>query len=60
MERIYDGGKFCHTPECCPVADYDQKEGRVTILDPQKPENGKFSMTREEWNTLLANGKPVE
>lgn len=56
---VYDGKLFCHTNNCCPVAEYDDQHKTVSISDPSKPENGTFTMTAGEWNTLLQNARPV-
>jgi len=58
--RVYDGSLHCGCGQCsCPVADYDQATGTVTITDPDKPASGTFTMTREEFNALVANAKPI-
>jgi hypothetical protein len=57
--RIYNGVDFCHDKDCCPVVDFDKQSNKVMIHDPAKPENGRFSMTIEEFNTLLENAQPV-
>lgn len=57
--RIYDGAKLCHTSQCCPVIDFDDTSNMVTVHDPAKPENGSFTMTREEYNLLIANAQKV-
>lgn len=56
---IYDGKLFCHTNDCCPVAEHDEQNKTVRISDPSKPENGAFTMSTEEWNILLQNAKPI-
>lgn len=58
-QRIYDGAKFCGKDDCCPVVEHDDETNTVTLSDPAKPENGAFKMTTEEYNTLLANAKPI-
>jgi hypothetical protein len=60
FSRVYDGTLMCHTSNCCPVVDHDQSTGLVIIHDPAKPENGKFTMTKNEWNTLVRNAQPIE
>lgn len=59
MKIVYDGALLCHTANCCPIVEYDEARGTVTIRDPHKPENGAFTMTKEEYNTLLANATPL-
>ena len=60
VRRVYDGSLHCGCGQCsCPVADYDQATGMVTITDPAKPANGRFTMTLGEFNTLLANAQPI-
>lgn len=60
LREIYNGKSMCHTDDCCPVAVLDEEKGSVTISDPKKPENGSFTMTKDEWNTLVKNAKPVD
>jgi hypothetical protein len=55
MKKIYDGSQFCGNSDCCPVAELDHENQTVTLHDPAKPENGRFRMTVEEYNTLLKN-----
>ena len=57
--RIYDGAAFCSECQNCPVVDHNRTDGSVALSDPTKPERGSFMMTVEEYNTLLANAKPV-
>ena len=58
--RVYDGSLRCGQCPCgCPVADYDKTTDMVTITDPTKPENGTFTMTRAEFNELVANAKQI-
>lgn len=54
-KELYNGKNFCHTANCCPVAN---KQGdKVIVFDPFKPEKGKFEFTVEEYNTFLKNAK---
>ena len=59
--RIYDGGLYC---DCgcgkCPVVDYNAAKKEVTLSDPAKPERGAFTMTSDEYNTLLKNAKEIK
>lgn len=56
--KIYDGAMFCDDGHC-PIVEHSQKSGLIKISDPAKPQNGQFTMTVEEFNTLLANAKKV-
>lgn len=58
--RVYDGSMFC--PDCndCPVVDFAPTEKTVTISDSAKPENGKFTMTLDEYNILVRNAKEIK
>ncbi len=57
--QLYSGANFCHNSSSCPVVVYDKKAGAITISDPAKPQNGQYTMTVEEYNTLLENAKRV-
>lgn len=57
MRIIYNGAEFCHGSSGCPVVKYDQKDATVTISDPAKPQNGQYTMTVKEYNTLIENAK---
>ncbi len=59
MRIVYDGAKFCHNSSSCPVVKYDKKAGIVTLSDSAKPQNGQYTMTVEEYNTLLKNANKV-
>ena len=58
--RIYDGADYCSKDCCCPVADFNSKGYTVTIHDPAKPENGRFTMLAEEFNLFLKYARPVD
>lgn len=55
--RIYECSPCC---AACPVADYDPESGSVRLFDPEKPENGSFTMTRAEWNALVRGARAVD
>lgn len=55
---IYNGAFLCHTSNCCPVAELDDK-GIVTLHDPSKPQNGNFKMTVDEWNQLISTASVI-
>jgi hypothetical protein len=58
--RLYDGKLHCGCGQCsCPVADYDSVTGMVTLTDPDKPQNGTFVLTAEEYNAFIGNALPV-
>lgn len=57
--RVYDGALWCRKCEHCPVVDHVPAEGKVVIHDPHKPENGRLTMTVEEFNALIANARPI-
>ena len=60
MTRIYDGSLVCSKCEHCPVVDFDSATGQVVVHDPHNPGNGAFKMTKEEYNLLLANARPIK
>lgn len=60
MKRIYDGGLRCDDCDKCPVADFDEKAGTVTLHDPAMPEKGSFLLSKAEWNALLLNGSKIK
>lgn len=44
-------------PAGCPKAEL---KGEVVVIEhPSEPEKGRIEMTKEEWNALIANAKPV-
>lgn len=56
--RIYDGSIRCGDSSCttnygCPVIDYDESDNTVAIHDPEKPENGKYTMTLKEYQAIV-------
>ncbi|MCL6096602.1 MAG: hypothetical protein M1444_02910 [Patescibacteria group bacterium] len=57
--ELYNGANFCHGKSSCPVVVYDKKAATIRLNDPAKPENGQYTMTVEEYNTLLENAKKV-
>jgi len=57
--RIYDGSLWCELGKECPVVDHLPETKRIVIYDPHKPENGKFTMTTEEYNALIAHANPI-
>lgn len=59
MKVLYDGTRFCHTDNCCPVAVLDEKTGMIKVHDPDKPARGSFTFTQEEWNALIKHGIPA-
>lgn len=58
-EKIYDGRVYCGVG-ACPVVEFSKKQGVVKIHDPAKPHMGTFTMTAEEYNTLIKNAPTVE
>ncbi len=60
LREIYNAKPMCHTAYCCPMAVLDEERGLVTISDPAKSENGSFTMTKDEWNALVKNAKPID
>lgn len=59
-KRIYDGALFCASCSCgCPVVEHDPVSGVVTVFDPAKPENGLYRMSKDEYNALIQNAKPI-
>jgi hypothetical protein len=57
--RVYDGSLWCAGCDHCPVVDFEQKKGSVTIHDPAKPEKGRVTISVEEYNALIAHAKPI-
>jgi hypothetical protein len=57
--RVYDGAESCEHCKKCPVVDHLPESGQVVIHDPHKPENGKFTMSVEEYNALLGHARPI-
>ncbi|MDO8571270.1 MAG: hypothetical protein Q7R79_01155 [bacterium] len=55
--RIYDGADYCPGCTACPVAEYHEGSKSVVLRDPTKPQNGRFTMTVDEYNTLLRNAQ---
>jgi len=49
---------FCDDGHC-PIVEHSTDSGLIKISDPAKPHNGQFTMTVEEFNTLIANAKKV-
>lgn len=49
---LYNGAEECHTSNCCPIIE-EQSDGTVAIHDPAKPENGRFTMTKDELRAML-------
>ena len=49
--------KFCHQDGCCPVA--IEENGVVAISHPDQPEKGSVTMTPEEWNEMVINGRII-
>lgn len=41
----------------CPKAEEDN--GVVSIFHPNQPEKGKVEMSKDEWNKMITNAKPV-
>jgi hypothetical protein len=58
--RIYNGAAFCPSCSSCPVVEYSPDKKVVIISDPAKPKSGRFTMSVEEYNTLVKNAKPIE
>lgn len=56
LRRIYECAPCC---AACPVADLDVLRNTVTLHDPEKPENGSFTMTRAEWNALVRGSRVI-
>lgn len=47
----------CSDKCCCPVAEQLGPGGAVKIHDPEVPARGSFTMSAEEWDRLLRNGR---
>lgn len=59
VKRLYDGAAYCNSCSNCPVVDYHPDQNVIKISDPAKPEKGYFTMTVEEYNTLLEHAKKI-
>lgn len=57
--RVYDGSLWCDKCDKCPVVELTADGRSVVIHDPDKPENGAFTMTVEQYNALISNARPV-
>lgn len=55
--ELYNGANFCHGSSGCPVIIHNKRAGTITLSDSAKPQNGQYTMTVEEYNTLLENAK---
>ncbi len=45
----------CQDCQDCPVVDFDHAKDVVTVHDPKAPARGKFTMSKAEWDRLLAS-----
>ncbi len=59
LVKIYDGADFCSDDCCCPRIVENRETGIVTLSDPAKPASGSFTMTRDEYNTMVNNLQPI-
>ena len=57
--RVYDGRGYCPDCDKCPVVDLIEEKEIVKISDPDKPENGSFTMTVSEYNALLKHANKI-
>lgn len=57
---VYDGALECRTCRSakCPKVVL-QSDNRVRIFDPDKPESGSFTMSVEEWNSMVNTALPI-
>lgn len=56
--KIYDGANYCGIGSC-PIVEYFPNKKIVKISDPKKPRSGKFTISIEEYNSLLKNAKII-
>lgn len=57
--KIYNGKDYCAPFGTCPIVEYSPKEKIVKISDPEKPGNGFFMMSADEYNSLIKNAKTI-
>ena len=57
--KIYDGKKYCAVGPC-PIIEFSPDKKIVRMSDPEKPQNGQFTMGVEEYNNLIKNAKTIQ
>ncbi|MBI2635031.1 MAG: hypothetical protein HYW79_00585 [Parcubacteria group bacterium] len=58
--KTYDGKDYCFGGLGCPIVEFSPGKKIVKLSDPEKPQNGQFTMGAVEYNLLIKNAKKVK